>query len=80
MGVFADHVTADWNVIGDGKELTIVGSHLSGLTYPAVIKGIETGRIRTAGLVTHTFPLERWDEAFKIADGAPHALKVLLVP
>ena len=80
MGVFADLVTADWNVIGDGKELHIVGSHLSGLTYPAVIKGIESGRIRTEGLVTHRFPLERWDEAFKIADGAPNALKVLLVP
>ena len=28
MGVFADEVKADWNVIGDGKELTIKGSHL----------------------------------------------------
>ncbi|MFT3888355.1 MAG: alcohol dehydrogenase catalytic domain-containing protein [Arachnia sp.] len=80
MGVFADTVTADWNVIGDGKELTITGSHLSGLTYPAVIKGIESGRIRTEGLVTHTFPLSEWQQAFTVAEREPNALKVLLVP
>lgn len=80
MGVFADTVTADWNIIGDGKELTIIGSHLSGLTYPAVIKGIESGRIRTDGLVTHTFPLADWERAFEVAESEPNALKVLLVP
>ncbi len=80
MGVFADEVTADWNIIGDGKELTIVGSHLSGVTYPAVIKGIATGRIRTEGLVTHTFPLAEWERAFEVAEREPGALKVLLVP
>ena len=80
MGVFADKVTADWNVIGDGKELTIVGSHLAGLTYPAVIKGIASGRIRTEGLVTHTYALDDWEEAFRTADGAVGARKVLLVP
>lgn len=80
MGVFADTVTADWNVIGDGKELTIIGSHLSGRTYPAVIKGIESGRIRTEGLVTHRFPLEQWQQGFAVAEAEPNALKVLLVP
>lgn len=43
MGVFADEVKADWNVIGDGKELQIQGSHLSALTFASVIKGIESG-------------------------------------
>lgn len=80
MGVFADTVTADWNVIGDGKELTITGSHLSGLTYSAVISGISSGRIRTDGLVTHTFPLADWQEAFTVAEREPGALKVLLIP
>ncbi|MFV0429904.1 MAG: alcohol dehydrogenase catalytic domain-containing protein [Arachnia sp.] len=80
MGVFADTVTADWNVIGDGKELTIIGSHLSGLTYPAVIKGIDSGRIRTDRLVTHMLPLSQWEHAFSVAEAEPYALKVLLVP
>lgn len=80
LGVFADLVTADWNLIGDGKEITIAGSHLSGLTFPAVIKGIASGRIRTAGLVSHTFGLERWEEAFRTAERAPGALKVMFTP
>lgn len=80
MGVFADLVTADWNVIGDGKELRILGSHLSGTAYPSVIKGIASGRIRTEGLVTHTYPLEQWEEAFDVAQRGEGALKVLLTP
>lgn len=80
MGVFADLVTADWNIIGDGKELRIFGSHLSGTAYSSVIKGIASGRIRTDGLVTHTFPLEQWEEAFNVAQGGEGALKVLLAP
>lgn len=39
LGVFADLVTADWNVIGDGKEITILGSHLSGPHLPCGDQG-----------------------------------------
>lgn len=80
MGVFAEEVKADWNVIGDGKELTIIGSHLSALTYPAVIKGIENGLIKTEGLISHSFALKDWEEAFETAEKAPNAVKIMLVP
>lgn len=80
MGVFAQEVVADWNVIGDGKELTIKGSHLSALTFPAVIEGIRSGRIRTEGLVSHAFALEEWEKAFETAEKDSEALKVMLVP
>lgn len=80
MGVFGSLVEADWNVIGDGKELTIIGSHLSGLTYPSVIKGIASGLIKTDGLVTHTFGLDQWAEAFETSEKGDNALKVLLIP
>lgn len=80
MGVFAEEVKADWNVIGDGKELTIIGSHLSAKTYPAVIRGIETGLIKTEGLISHTYPLSDWKEAFEAAEKEPSAMKVMLVP
>lgn len=46
-GVSSNPVTADWNVIGDRKKLTIIGSHLSAKAYPAVIQGIEKGTIKT---------------------------------
>lgn len=80
MGVFAEEVTADWNTIGDGKELTIIGSHLSALTFPSVIKGIESGLIKTEGLISHQFPLADWDKAYETAEKDPNAMKVMLVP
>lgn len=80
MGVFADLVKADWNVIGDGKELHIYGSHLSALTYPAVIRGIDTGLIRTKGLISHVFRLKDWKKAFDTAEKEQDAVKVVLVP
>lgn len=80
MGVFASPVSADWNVIGDGKELNIQGSHLSARTFKATIEGIERGLIRTDGLVSHTFPLEEWEKAYETAAEDPEAMKVILIP
>lgn len=80
MGVFADEVKADWNVIGDGKELSIKGSHLSALTFHSVISGIESGLIKTEGLISHAFSLEEWEKAFEAAEKEPEAMKVMLVP
>ncbi len=79
MGVFAEEVKADWNTIGDGKELTIIGSHLSAKTYDSVINGIASGVIKTEGLISHKFKLEDWEEAFKATE-APDAMKIMLVP
>ena len=80
MGVFAQKVKADWNVIGDGKELSIKGSHLSAKTFQAVIDGIESGLIKTEGLVSHQFPLRDWEWAFETAEKDERALKVMLIP
>lgn len=79
MGVFAEEVKADWNTIGDGKELTIIGSHLSGKTYKSVINGIATGAIKTDGLISHKFKMEDWEEGFKATE-ALDAMKVMLIP
>lgn len=80
MGVFAEEVSADWNVIGDGKELTILGSHLSALTFPAVIEGIRAGLLKTDGLISHKFKLADWRQAFETAEKDPLAMKVMLEP
>lgn len=79
MGVFAEEVKADWNTIGDGKELNILGSHLSGLTYNSVINGIKSGIIKTDGLISHKFKLENWEAAFQATE-EPEAMKIMLVP
>ncbi|MBS4208080.1 alcohol dehydrogenase catalytic domain-containing protein [Bacillus sp. FJAT-50079] len=80
MGVFADEVTVDWNIIGDGKELNIIGSHLSALTFPSVISGIQSGAIKTDGLISHTYPLKDWKEAFEATEENPEAIKIMLIP
>lgn len=81
MGVFSGPVTADWNIIGDGKELKIQGSHLSAKAFDAVIKGIESGLIKSdGGLISHHFPLEEWEKAFETAEKSPEAMKIVLIP
>ncbi len=80
MGVLGDLVTADWNTIGDGKELTIIGSHLSAKVYPAVIRGIEKGLIKTDGLISHKYKLAEVQKAYQIAENDSSAIKVMLEP
>lgn len=80
MGVLSDLVSADWNTIGDGKELTIIGSHLSAKVYPAVIRGIEKGLIKTDGLISHCYKLADWKKAYETAERDPDAVKVMLEP
>ena len=46
-----------------------------------VIEWIGNGKLPTDGVVTHKFPLEKWEEGFHIAKtGENGALKVVLVP
>lgn len=80
FGVFPKDVTADWNIIGDTKHMDILGSHLSGHCYGAVIKGIVDGTLKTDGIISHKFPLEEWEKAFEIAEKDPEAFKVALIP
>lgn len=80
FGQFPNEVSANWNLIGDGKELTVVGSHLSAYCYKPVIRGIESGLLRTEGLISHTFKLEDWKEGFEYPKKDKSAMKIMLVP
>ncbi len=80
FGVFPDKVLADWNIIGDTKELEIIGAHLGAYCYPSVIDGMNSGLIPTDGIVSHTFKLSEWEKAFEVAEKDPNAFKVVLVP
>lgn len=80
MGVFAEEVKADWNIIGDGKELSIRGSHLSARTFHSVIEGIKKGLIKTDGLISHSFELKEWEKAFSATEDEENAMKVMLIP
>jgi threonine dehydrogenase-like Zn-dependent dehydrogenase len=80
FSVFKDPVTVDWSIIGDRKELDILGSHLGPYCYPLVIDGITNGKLPTEGVVTHKLPLEQFEEGFELVTKGRNALKVVLVP
>lgn len=79
MSVFGQETTADWSVIGDRKEIDLLGSHLGPYCYPTVINLLDRGLMTSKGIVTHSFSLDNWKEAFEIAHST-NAIKVILKP
>lgn len=76
FSVFGSETTVDWSIIGDGKELDVLGSHLSPYCYPFVIEHIAKDDLKTDGVVTSTYPLDEWEEAFDKATGKDGDFKV----
>lgn len=76
FSVFAAETTVDWSIIGDTKELNLLGSHLSPYAYPFVIENMRKGNIKTNGVVSSIFRLEEWEKAFEYASGKYGDLKV----
>ena len=79
FSVFGAETTVDWSIIGDRKELDILGAHLSPYAYPFVIENMLKGNIKTAGVVSSTFKLEEWEKAFEYATGKYGDFKVAFV-
>ncbi len=80
FGVFPKEICADWNIIGDTKEIDILGSHLGPYCYRPVIENMAKGFIKTDGVVTHQYPLCEWKAAFEAAEKDNDAIKVVLIP
>ncbi|WP_069384336.1 alcohol dehydrogenase catalytic domain-containing protein [Halomonas caseinilytica] len=80
FSVFGEPVLADWSIIGDRKELDLLGAHLGPYCYPATIEGIASGAIPTNGLVTHRLPLSEFEQGFKMVKEGKDTLKVVLIP
>ena len=76
FSVFGAPTTFDWSTIGDGKELDVLGSHLSPYCFPFVIDHIADGTLKTDGMIQHTCPLEDWETAFDYATGKYGDFKV----
>lgn len=76
FSVFGEPTTVDWTLIGDNKELDVLGSHLSPYCYPYVIENIANGSLKTDGIVSRYFDLENWEEAFDYATGRYGDFKV----
>lgn len=77
FGVFAESTNVDWTLIGDNKELNVLGSHLSPYCYPYVIENIHNGNLKTDGIVSNRkFDLANWQEAFDYATGKHGDFKI----
>ena len=70
--------SADWSIIGDGKELELRGSQLSPYCFPFVIEHIMNGDLKQQASYPKTFPLDEWEAAFDCATGKYGDFKIAI--
>lgn len=80
FSVFKELVTADWSIIGDTKELDIMGAHLSPHSYPVAIRMIEQGLLPMDRIISHKLPLEEFEKGIALVADGSASLKVTLRP
>lgn len=61
------------------KELTIMGSRINPDTHQRAAQLIDSGKLQLEPLITHSFPVERLEEAIRTQMG-PQSIKVLIEP
>ncbi|MEA2582924.1 MAG: erythritol/L-threitol dehydrogenase, partial [Thermomicrobiales bacterium] len=79
FSVFKEPVLADWNIIGEQKELTIHGAHASPNAYVPVIDAMAKRLIDVRPLLANAYPLTRFDDAMAVAMSG-EVMKTLVVP
>lgn len=79
FSVFSQPATVDWSIIGDRKELDILGSHLGPGCYSTAINLFERKLLDTEGIVTNCYSLREWKKAFEDA-ASESSIKVVLIP
>jgi threonine dehydrogenase-like Zn-dependent dehydrogenase len=80
FSVMREPVTVDWTIIGDTKELNLMGAHLGPNCYPPVIRSLETSAVDGSVFITHRLPLEAFAEGIELVHAGKDSLKVLLIP
>lgn len=79
MGVFNKDITVDFHNIKK-KELTVQGSHAQIPTsWHKAIKLVQMGKIDIDSVISHVFPLTKWEEALEVVKNRK-GLKVLFDP
>ncbi len=79
FSVFSSPVSCNWSILGDEKELEVLGASLSPFCFSKVIRGISGGELNTRGLVTQ-IPLSRFKAAFEMCKKGNTSIKVALIP
>lgn len=80
FSVMRDPVTVDWTIIGDLKELTIHGSHLSPYCYPIAIDMLAKGLMPMEDILTHSLPLVDYEHGIELVHAGTESIKVTLRP
>jgi threonine dehydrogenase-like Zn-dependent dehydrogenase len=80
FSVFTDETTVDWSIIGDRKELDVLGAHLGPYCYPRAIRYIADRTIDVRGINTHQFPLADFKKGFETMERGEDSLKIVLLP
>jgi threonine dehydrogenase-like Zn-dependent dehydrogenase len=80
FSVMHELTTADWTIIGDGKELNIHGAHLGPYCFPAAIDYLRRGLIHIEPIVTHHLPLAEFQAGLRAVENPTDSIKVLLRP
>jgi threonine dehydrogenase-like Zn-dependent dehydrogenase len=80
FSVMREPVTVDWTIIGDTKELNLMGSHLGPYCYPSVIASLASGAVDADVFITHELPLEEYVRGIELVHAGQESLKVLLKP
>jgi len=79
VGMAKDEIPLDLSRLTP-RELTISLVSRYRNTWPLGISLIQTARVNTSGLHTHSFPLAQAAEALSIGEHDPHSLKVIVYP
>ncbi|MBN1343858.1 MAG: alcohol dehydrogenase catalytic domain-containing protein [Phycisphaerae bacterium] len=80
FSVMGEPVTVDWTIIGDTKELDVLGSHLGPYCYPIAIELMRTGKIDPTPIVTHSLPIDQYERALEMMLTGEDSIKVQLEP
>ena len=60
------------------REITIKGSFAEMTSFGAAIDALRSGRVKTDGIITHRFPLEKYGDALQTLSSDPTAHKVVI--
>ena len=77
FSVFGSETSLDWSIIGDKKELDVLGAHLGPYCWPYTISHMYDGSMKSDGVVTSAYSLDEWEEAYEKATGKYGDLKVI---
>jgi len=80
FSVFSKPTSVDWSIIGEKKELDVLGAHISPYTYPIAIDLLSRKLVKVEGIVTQKYKLKDFKDAFQQAEKLDESVKVLLLP